>query len=227
MEQTHYGRTMERDDLLAFLRAQKWAMEASVSVHGTPQAAVIGIAVTDDLEIVFDTNEAARKTANLRRNPRVALVVGWDDARTVQLEGLADEPRGAELERLKAVYFARFPDGPERAAREPLTYFRVRPRWVRVSDFTGPEPKITVMEFGGRRPREAPAARVVPEPAAPEAQPEAPEAFEALEAPEALEALEAPEGDVPEAPQAPEAFEAPQVPEAPESDVPEAPATEP
>ncbi|HRG99190.1 MAG TPA: pyridoxamine 5'-phosphate oxidase family protein, partial [Polyangiaceae bacterium] len=180
---------MERDDLLAFLRAQRWAVEASVSVHGTPQAAVIGVAVTDDLEIVFDTAEASRKTANLRRNPRAALVVGWDDARTVQLEGLADEPRGAELERLKAAYFARFPDGPERAAREPLTYFRVRPRWVRVSDFTGPEPKVTVVELAPKRAPREPRA-VATEVAPPPELPVAPAAADADEAPDTHEALD-------------------------------------
>ncbi len=140
---------MNREELLTFLRAQTWALEASVSVHGTPQAAVIGVAVTDALEIVFDTLESSRKTANLRRNPRIALVIGWDDARTVQLEGLADEPRGDDLERLKDAYFARFADGPERAAREPVAYFRVRPTWIRVSDFSGGEPVVTLVDPRG------------------------------------------------------------------------------
>ncbi len=138
---------MDRSDLISFLRAQMWAVEASVSVHGTPQAAVIGIAVTDDLEIVFDTFDDARKAQNLRRNRNVALVVGWDEGRTVQLEGLADEPSGEDLDRVKATYFARFPDGEARAAAGNVAYFRVRPSWVRVSDFRATEPVVTVIDL--------------------------------------------------------------------------------
>jgi general stress protein 26 len=162
---------MDRSELVSFLRDQKWAVEATVSVHGVPQAAVIGIAVTDELEIVFDTFEDARKTRNLRQNKRMALVVGWDDGRTVQLEGIADEPRGDELERLKKVYFARFPDGEERAKKGNVVYVRVRPTWARVSDFRSGEPVMTVIEVVPPRPprrsHRPPPAPVVEEAPAP------------------------------------------------------------
>jgi general stress protein 26 len=126
---------MTRDELLSFLRRHRYAVQASTAAGGAPQAAVIGIAVSDQLEIVFDTHGASRKSQNLRRDPRIALVVGWDDEQTVQLEGTTDEPTGAELARLKAVYFARFPDGLEREHWPDIAYFRVRPNWARYSDF--------------------------------------------------------------------------------------------
>ena len=110
-------------------------MQASVTTAAAPQAAVVGIAVSDDLELVFDTLGSTRKMANLRANPRIALVIGWDDEQTVQLEGLADEPHGPELERLKRVYFEAWPDGVERQMWEGITYVRVRPSWARFSDF--------------------------------------------------------------------------------------------
>lgn len=75
---------MNRHELLHFLRAQPWAVEASVNGRGEPQAAVIGVAVTDRLELVFDTLATSRKAANLRANPRVALVLGWDEGQTAQ-----------------------------------------------------------------------------------------------------------------------------------------------
>jgi PPOX class probable F420-dependent enzyme len=138
---------MTQAELTAFLRRHRWAVQASVAEDGTPQAAVVGVAVSDDLELVFDTIETTRKCTNLRRDPRIALVVGWDEEQTVQLEGIADEPKGAELERLLAVYFAHFPDGPARMAWPGITYFRVRPRWIRYSDFRGPEPRIEVLRL--------------------------------------------------------------------------------
>ena len=46
------------------------------------------------------------------------------------------DPCGAELARCQAVYFTAFPDGPTRLTWQGMAYFRVRPRWVRYSDFT-------------------------------------------------------------------------------------------
>jgi nitroimidazol reductase NimA-like FMN-containing flavoprotein (pyridoxamine 5'-phosphate oxidase superfamily) len=103
---------MTRAELLAFLRRHRLCVQASDSAAGAPQAAVVGFGVSDDLEIVFDTLGVTRKMDNLRRDPRIALVVGWDDDQTVQIEGVADEPTGAELARLKQIYFAAYPDGP-------------------------------------------------------------------------------------------------------------------
>ena len=126
---------MTRAELLLFLRRHRYAVQASTAANGAPQAAVVGIAVSEELEIVFDTLGTSRKAQNLRHEPRVALVVGWDEEQTVQLEGIADEPTGTELSRLKVVYFAKFPDGHEREAWPDITYVRVRVNWARYSDF--------------------------------------------------------------------------------------------
>ncbi len=126
---------MDRNQLIAFLRRHRWCVQASVSSAGAPQAAVVGYAVSDELEIIFDTSASTRKARNLRADARVALVVGWDDEQTLQVEGLVDEPRGSELARLKRCYFAAFPDGVERELWPDITYLRVRPHWARFSDF--------------------------------------------------------------------------------------------
>lgn len=126
---------MNRAELLAFLRRHRYAVQASASADGAPQAAVVGIAVSDELEIVFDTLGTTRKMTNLRANSRIALVVGWDEEQTVQLEGIADEPKGDDLARLLSVYLAAFPDGIERQSWKDITYVRMRPTWARYSDF--------------------------------------------------------------------------------------------
>lgn len=86
------------------------------------------------------------KASNLRANPKIALVMGWDEGKTAQIEGIADEPAGEELARLKAVYFEKFPDGPSRESWPKITYFRVRPTWIRFSDFTTAPPTVTDLE---------------------------------------------------------------------------------
>lgn len=129
---------MTRTDLLEFMREHTNTVQATVSPDGSPQAAVVGIAVTDSFEIVFDSLETTRKAKNLALNPKIALVIGgWTqgDERTVQYEGVVDRPSGVELEALKAIYYAKFPNGPSRLAWPGLVYLRARPTWIRYADF--------------------------------------------------------------------------------------------
>jgi general stress protein 26 len=136
---------MNPRQLLAFIRQQRLAVQASISAADCPQAAVVGFAITDQFEVVFDTIESTRKALNIRRNPRVALVIGGvnpGEEQTVQFEGIADEPVGADLERLKVVYYAVYPDGPSRLRWPGLIYIRVRPTWIRYSNYTVNPPKI-------------------------------------------------------------------------------------
>ncbi len=139
---------MKKAALVEFVARHRWAVEATIGEEG-PQAAVIGVAVTDDLEIVFDTSTRSRKAENLRRTRKIALVVGWDDAQTVQIEGTVDEPKGADKARLLEAYVAKFPDGADRAKDPDITHFRVKPTWARFSDFSGPEVVIEETKLGG------------------------------------------------------------------------------
>src|SRR5215472_2871195 len=78
---------MTRSNVLEFMRSHSLAVQASVSSLDAPQAAVVGFAVNDDFQIIFDCLDTTRKVVNLRRNPRCALVIGGiasGDERTVQ-----------------------------------------------------------------------------------------------------------------------------------------------
>ena len=55
---------------------------------------------------------------------------------------MADEPSGEELERLKKVYYSAWPDGPIRLSWPGLIYIRVKPTWIRYSDFSANPPVI-------------------------------------------------------------------------------------
>jgi hypothetical protein len=133
---------MTRAELVQFLRRYRLAVEASVAPGGAPQAAVVGFGVSDACEIVFDTMTTTRKYNNLVADPRVALVIGWDHEATAQIEGVVDFPEGAELARVREIYLAAYPDGRERLAWPGITHARVRPTWVRYSDFTKAPPLI-------------------------------------------------------------------------------------
>ena len=126
---------MDRDGFVAFVRARGLAVLATRGPEGLPQAALLGVAVTDEAEIVFDTSRRSRKYGNLARQPGVALVVGLDDEVTVQVEGVADTPTGGELLRCKDAYFVQYPEGRQRAEDPDIVHVRVRLSWLRYSDY--------------------------------------------------------------------------------------------
>jgi hypothetical protein len=141
------GTEEELKTAFAFAAAQRLAVLSTVSPANRSQSALMGIAVMPDFEIVFDTVTMSRKYGNLCANPQVSLVLGCVSETTVQYEGVARELHtGEELERYLAVYFAAFPDGPERRNWPGITYFVVRPTWMRYSDY-GVRPPV-IREFG-------------------------------------------------------------------------------
>lgn len=137
-----------KDFLYNYIRQHKFAVLATVSPDNIPESAYVGIAVTPDLEIIFDTVSDSRKYRNLLSNPNVSFVIGWDDEQTVQYEGTAKIPEDRELDKLLETYFAIFPDGIERKENwKNLAYFSVEPKWIRYSDFNGSPPRIEEIEF--------------------------------------------------------------------------------
>lgn len=142
---------ISRRELLAFMGQELYAIEASVNEDGGPQAAIVGVVVSEQLEVFFDTLASSRKSRNLRKRPDAALVLGptaAGSAWTVQVEGPADEPTGDDLARLLRLYLARFPDGRERQQMPDITYWRVRPAWIRFSDFSVAPPRTVEVSPG-------------------------------------------------------------------------------
>jgi hypothetical protein len=133
---------MERSELLAYLQSHRLGVLGTLAPSGEPQAALVGYAVTPDFELLFDTLQTTRKYRNMVANPRVSFTVGntvgHGDDRTAQYEGFAEELAGESLARLQPIYFATWPDGVERVRWPHITWFVIRPRWIRYSDFNIP-----------------------------------------------------------------------------------------
>ena len=133
---------MEPSELYRFLRQHRYGVISSIAADGRPQSALVGIATTPDLRIVFDTLRTTRKYANLIRSPRCSFVVGWSGEQTLQFEGIAEEPAGDDLLRYQAAYFEVWPDGPARLNWPNLTHLVVHPTWLRYSDYDQSPPFI-------------------------------------------------------------------------------------
>jgi pyridoxine/pyridoxamine 5'-phosphate oxidase len=138
---------MTEADLHRFIAQSKLGVLSTLAETGPPQSALVGIAVTPHLEIVFDTVKSSRKYPNLIARPQCSFAIGWTGEQTVQYEGEAVELHGTELQRCQEVYFRVWPDGPERLNWPGIVYFLVRPRWIRYSDFDQNPPLIQELAF--------------------------------------------------------------------------------
>jgi pyridoxine/pyridoxamine 5'-phosphate oxidase len=141
---------MDREGVYSFMAKCRYGVVSSIANDGRPQSALVGIATTRELEIVFDTVNTSRKYRNLIEHPSCSMVVGWDGEQTVQLEGVATEPKGQDLKRYQEKYFAFWPDGVARASWPGIAYFVVRPRWIRYSDYDQSPPLIEEFAFEPR-----------------------------------------------------------------------------
>jgi hypothetical protein len=138
---------MDIEEVYRFMSGERLAVLATVDAEEQPEAALVGFAVTPELELVFDTVKQSRKYPNLKKNPRMAWVVGCTTEVSVQYEGVAEELEGEELAKYKKTYFAKFLDGPARESWPGITYFVVRPTWVRFCDYNPATRRIEEMRF--------------------------------------------------------------------------------
>ncbi len=129
------GLAVNRMQFVEFVRRRGLAVLATRGPGGAPQAALVGIAVTDYGELLFDTATNSRKCANLRAFPRVAVVIGWDDEVTLQCEGTAEVLTSSQRDRCIAAYLQQYPDGRQRAQDPNIVLVRVCVDWGRLSDY--------------------------------------------------------------------------------------------
>ena len=97
-------------DLYAFLSQFKLGVLSTIGGGNAPQSALVGIAVSERLEIIFDTVKTSRKSANLIAQPGCSFVIGWAAEQTVQYDGRAEELRGDALAPFLQIYFDAWPE---------------------------------------------------------------------------------------------------------------------
>jgi hypothetical protein len=138
---------MTKVELCAFIAAHKLGVLGYLSPQGAPRSALVGIGITPELEIIFDTVSSSRKYGSLIANPAASFVIGWEGEVTVQLEGQAFQPTGANLASYQQVYFAAWPECRDHLSWPGIAYFVVRPQWIRYSDFDRRPPLIEEFTF--------------------------------------------------------------------------------
>ena len=81
---------MDIDEARDFMRQNHSAVLATYRADGRPQMSPVGAAIDDDGRVAISSRETAYKVKNLRRDPRVSVLVtkanSWD---WVQVDGTA------------------------------------------------------------------------------------------------------------------------------------------
>lgn len=138
---------MTKTALYDFVSRHPLAVLGTATVSGEPEAALMRVVVTPDLELFFDTRVNTRKYRNFLANPVCSFVIGCTGPASVQYEGMLAAATGDELGRLKALYFAAAPEAREREFRPDIAWLIARPQWIRYSDYSRQPPEIAEFTF--------------------------------------------------------------------------------
>src|SRR5688572_26286099 len=115
--------------IAAFLEKQNLGVVATIDAkRKMPESAVVAFAHTQELELIFGTSNKTRKYTNIKTNPNVSYVIGWDSAiGTLQYEGVAKEVEQADVTTYRELLIAKNPDHKKFALQEDQRYFVIKP----------------------------------------------------------------------------------------------------
>ncbi len=126
---------MSDDAVLAFLERSRTATMATFGPNGFPHLVAMWYGLVDG-KIYFETKTKSQKAVNLRRDPRVVVMVEagdtYDQLRGVSIEGTAhviDDPGNAEYWAAAVSVFERY-NGPYSDEMKPLVVMMMNKRMV-------------------------------------------------------------------------------------------------
>ena len=133
--------------ILDYINTQRTAVLAVEMLDGSPHAATVHFAHTEDpLEFFFETDKAYRKAGPLlqRKQSRASLVIGADEAtmKTLQLDGTVTLTIPEEAGIIDSIYLGKFPEKINKSKGPNVLFFKFIPIWWRFTDWKAPEGKI-------------------------------------------------------------------------------------
>ena len=132
-----------REEIIAILGAARDLAIATLRADGFPHNTTVSY-VNDGLTIYFGCGARSQKAINLRRDDRASITLTAPYHRWTEIKGLSMSARaqemhdGAEIERISALFMARFPEIGEQESAMPgeFAMFAVTPEVISVLDYT-------------------------------------------------------------------------------------------
>ncbi len=123
--------TMSDEEIAEYLVRSRSATMATVGPSGTPHLVAMWYAVIDG-QVWFETKSRSQKAVNLRRNPRITVMVEdghtYDTLRGVSLEGTGEIVEDADLLWQVGVSIWERYNGPYTEDLSPLVEFMLHKR---------------------------------------------------------------------------------------------------
>ncbi len=126
-----------KSHILKLLGDELVCVISTVTSEGLSESAAMAFTAFEDFSIAFQTPDNTRKYQNLKSNPSVSIVVGWDVLTmiSVQYEGFAQEVTDAEeINRIRKAQLEKNSHSERYAHIPENKYFLVKPLWVRYSE---------------------------------------------------------------------------------------------
>lgn len=135
-----------RQEALDYLKTQRVGILAVEMLDGSPHAATVHYAHTEDpLVFYFETCRDYRKAEPILNNEsvRASFVIGNDESapKTLQLDGIVKLLKPEEMQVYHEIYLGKFPEKIEKSKNPDLIFFKFTPTWWRFTDWTLPDGK--------------------------------------------------------------------------------------
>ena len=138
---------MNIDTVKQFLRSSNTCVISTVDKNKKPQAATVGFSCDENMRIVICTNINTRKAVNMRNNPSVALVVGFEGSCTLQYEGTVKQTTVSDLGLRLEQHYEKIPPARRFGEDENQGYYIITPTWLRFTDYTKAPSTFEIKEF--------------------------------------------------------------------------------
>lgn len=122
---------MSKPQLIAFMDRNELCVISTVNSSHTPESAIVGFTNNEDLTLFIGTSNKSRKYANLTQSPKVAIVIGGQEAE-VQYEGTAEIiESGAYRDLVEQKHIKKLPGAAEYRDDPDQVYIKITPSWIR------------------------------------------------------------------------------------------------
>ena len=138
-----------QQEILDFITSQRVGVLAIEMPDGSPHAATVHFAHTDDpLIFYFETNRDYKKSEALfgKDLSRASFVIGTDEGtmKTFQTDGSAQLVKAADMEQFKLIYLGKCSEKKDKSKDPKFVAFTFTPTWWRYTDFAGPSGKVVL-----------------------------------------------------------------------------------
>ena len=130
-----------RQRIKQFLADHTTLTLATVSADGRPQAAPLFFAETDDLALIFISEQKVRHSKNIAANNIVAATIyadgqQWQTIRGLQIEGTCSPLAGQAVKTARDIYLRKFPFIQQNklllVMLNTVAFYQITPGWIRL-----------------------------------------------------------------------------------------------